>query len=291
MDRLAAPATVTDVAVDANERPARPERDLGRAYVARTGPTHPRAPRRGARSRPADMAAIHGDTRLGSAEELLVWVRRAGELSPAAAALRDRARVGPAHDRRQHRRGRTPPGGPWSPGCSPRTRRSRRCTRRTAAACCSTPGWASDRGWPTRCRGCWAPTALGIDGAAVAREALERAAAPPERAAVGRPPPPPARPDPARLPRPGVEPVPLSGDTDCVRCTASVPGVSDRSWRGSVARWVWDLGDRRRSRWGVPFGASGDPASPHATDQLATWAAAETVEVVTDWDLLGEEAP
>ena len=83
--------------------------------------------------------------------------------------------------------------------------------------------------------------------------------------------------------------VPLSGDTDCVRCTASVAGVSDRSWRGSVARWVWDLGDRRRSRWGVPFGASGDPASAHATDQLGTWTAAETVEVVTDWDLLEEE--
>ena len=85
------------------------------------------------------------------------------------------------------------------------------------------------------------------------------------------------------FPGPVVEPVPLSGDTDCVRCTASVPGVSDVSWRGSVARWVWDLGDRDRSRWGVPFGASGDPASPHATDQLTTWAAAQTVQVVTDW--------
>jgi penicillin amidase len=36
----------------------------------------------------------------------------------------------------------------------------------------------------------------------------------------------------------------------------------------------------------VPFGASGDPDSPHADDQLATWAGAETVEVVTDWHLL-----
>ena len=82
----------------------------------------------------------------------------------------------------------------------------------------------------------------------------------------------------------------LFRSTDCVRCTASVAGVSDRSWRGSVARWVWDLGDRRRSRWGVPFGASEDPASAHATDQLTTWTRAQTVEVVTDWDLLEEEA-
>jgi len=67
--------------------------------------------------------------------------------------------------------------------------------------------------------------------------------------------------------------------------------VSDRCWRGSVARWVWDLDDRARSRWGVPFGASADPRSPHATDQLATWVAAESVEIVTDWDLLEEESP
>ena len=39
----------------------------------------------------------------------------------------------------------------------------------------------------------------------------------------------------------------------------------------------------------MPFGASGDPASPHATDQLTTWAAARTVQVVTDWALLREE--
>jgi penicillin amidase len=78
----------------------------------------------------------------------------------------------------------------------------------------------------------------------------------------------------------------LSGDSDTVRCTASIPGVTDLSWRGSVARWVWDLADRDASRWGVPFGASGDPASPHFADQTATWAEADTAAVVTDWSLL-----
>ncbi|GAA1826300.1 penicillin acylase family protein [Agromyces salentinus] len=69
--------------------------------------------------------------------------------------------------------------------------------------------------------------------------------------------------------------VALSGDGESVRCTGSTPGVTRRSWRGSVARWAWDLGERDRSRWGVPFGASGDPASPHFADQLDDWVAAD----------------
>ena len=235
------------------------------------------------------MAAIHGDTLLGSADELLGWVRRADALSPAAAALRDRLLAWDRHmDAGQRRRGGV-----------------RRLADRGRGAAHRAPGLAPlhaphGRGalldpWLgvgprvadalSRLLGA---AAIGIDGVAVTRAALERVASCRGRD-LGRSPPAPAGPDPARLPRSGRRPVPLSGDTDCVRCTASVPGVSDRSWRGSVARWVWDLGDRRRSRWGVPFGASEDPASPHATDQLATWAAAQTVEVVTDWDLLEEE--
>ncbi|MBO3664116.1 penicillin acylase family protein [Microbacterium stercoris] len=95
--------------------------------------------------------------------------------------------------------------------------------------------------------------------------------------------------DPAALP--SVPAVALSGDADTPWCTASVPGVSDLSWRGSVARWVWDLADRDASRWGVPFGASGDPASPHFDDQLTTWARAGTSPVVTDWTRLHRETP
>ncbi|MEV4532613.1 penicillin acylase family protein [Asanoa sp. NPDC049518] len=71
----------------------------------------------------------------------------------------------------------------------------------------------------------------------------------------------------------------LSGDTDCVLATSSVPGVSDACWRGPVARWVWDLRDRAASRWIVPFGASGRPGDPHYADQLPLWAAGELVPV------------
>jgi len=96
--------------------------------------------------------------------------------------------------------------------------------------------------------------------------------------------------DPSAVPRmPRALRVPVSGAADTVRCTGSVPGVSTASWRGSVARWVWDLADRRRSRWGVPFGAAGDPRSVHFADQHGEWARAATHEIETDWTRLRRE--
>lgn len=295
--RLADPTRVTDVAVDANEQPADAARDLGRAYVA---PHRARRIRElldtGGTFGPADQAAIHGDTLLGSAEELLGWVRRADALSPGAVALRDRLL---AWDR--HMDAGSADAGAFAAW---RAEVAALLTAHPALAPLHAPHGRGVLLDPWLGVGPRVADALprllgaagfGIDGVAVTREALERVTS--AGASTGateswgdrhR-----LQPVPTLLghPGPAVDAVPLSGDTDCVRCTASVPGVSDRSWRGSVARWVWDLGDRRRSRWGVPFGASGDPASVHATDQLPTWVAAETVEVVTDWDLLVEETP
>ena len=85
---------------------------------------------------------------------------------------------------------------------------------------------------------------------------------------------------------PPVPPLPISGDIDCVRCTGSVPGLTDDCWRSSVARYVWDLGDREASGWVVPLGAHGDPRSPHHLDQLPLWVAGRLAPVVTDWDRL-----
>ncbi len=81
----------------------------------------------------------------------------------------------------------------------------------------------------------------------------------------------------------------LSGERDSVLCLSSVPGVTDVCSRGPVARYVWDIADRQRSRWIVPFGASGDPGSPHFLDQLPLWAAGELIPLVTDWSALKEE--
>ena len=88
---------------------------------------------------------------------------------------------------------------------------------------------------------------------------------------------------------PPVPAPPLSGDSDCVRCTGSVPGLTDEVYRGSVARYVWDLADREASGWVVPLGADGDPRRPHHHDQLEAWAAGDLVPIVTDWDRLTEE--
>ncbi|WP_423464573.1 GNAT family N-acetyltransferase [Promicromonospora sp. MS192] len=83
-----------------------------------------------------------------------------------------------------------------------------------------------------------------------------------------------------------VRPAPVSGNNETVRCTGGSPGMAPTAYRGSVARYVWDLADRAGSRWGVPYGAAGRPGTAHFDDQHATWAAAGTVPVVTDFDRL-----
>lgn len=66
----------------------------------------------------------------------------------------------------------------------------------------------------------------------------------------------------------------VAGDDDCVLATRALGGTG-ACVHGPVARFVWDLaGD---SRWVVPLGASGDPASPHHHDQQAAWAAGHTI--------------
>ncbi|MFE1857015.1 penicillin acylase family protein [Streptomyces anandii] len=134
----------------------------------------------------------------------------------------------------------------------------------------------------------------GIDRPAIVRAALEEVAALPAttwgerhrlapwRALDGTP-----HEDPREAPftEPG-----LSGDHDCVLCTSAVPGVTDRAARGPVARYVWDLGRRENSRWVVPFGADGVPGAPHHRDQLPLWTAGELVPVVTDWARLEKES-
>jgi penicillin G amidase len=83
----------------------------------------------------------------------------------------------------------------------------------------------------------------------------------------------------------------VGGDKDCVLATTSAPGVTDRFSVGPTARYVWDLADRRQSRWVVPFGASGVPGEAHFADQLPLWAAGELIPVITDWDRLTPEVP
>ncbi len=91
------------------------------------------------------------------------------------------------------------------------------------------------------------------------------------------------------LEAPPIPAVPLGGDQDCVRCVGSLPGISDAGYRGSVARYVWDLADRTTGGWVVPMGASGLPGDPHHLDQLPLWAEGRLAPIVTDWCQLMEE--
>ncbi|MDI2033494.1 penicillin acylase family protein [Paenarthrobacter nitroguajacolicus] len=81
----------------------------------------------------------------------------------------------------------------------------------------------------------------------------------------------------------------LGGDTGCVLCTESLPGVEDRSFRGPAARYVWDLARRGNSRWIVPFGAAGTPGHEHFADQLPLWSEGRMVPVTTDWSALAKD--
>ncbi|MFS0704423.1 penicillin acylase family protein [Cellulomonas sp. 179-A 9B4 NHS] len=293
---LGEPRVVTDAVADANEWPSTPERDHGSVY----------APDRAARLRallaeradrplgPGDMVEIHGDTHWAGAGRLLRHVAGVDGLTPAAAAVRDRLLAWDLHMDAE------------SPEAALladlRGALTARLVEEPAIAALGAPhgaGPAFDAWFGVRGRVGQALAALldradlGIDGPAHVRAALEEVAA---RAVDG---------DTwgarhtvlpahvlAEVPGasvPAVPALPLGGDQDTLRCTGTVPGVTDRAYRGSVARWVWDLGDRGRSRWGVPFGTSGDPRSPHFADQHAPWAAAATVEVVTAWDRLTPE--
>ena len=65
--------------------------------------------------------------------------------------------------------------------------------------------------------------------------------------------------------------VEVGGDGDCVLATGVAP-PSLEAVTGPVARYVMDLDDWDRSVWVVPNGVSGDPRSPHRSDQLSSWA-------------------
>lgn len=302
--RLPPSRPIHDCAVDANERPEDPALRLGHAY----SPPH-RARRirtlldelldgRGALD-VEDMHDIHRDTLSSSAVGLLHHLPAPGDTAVSARAHELAARLRGWDGRMDAASVEAAAFAAW------RSALVGRLADLPALAALHAPhemGPVLDPWFDVRARiadglgvllaadGPAGP--LGIDRAAVARDALEDAAArdggeawgdrhrlEPQRVLAGVP-----GAAFARLPRTG-----LSGDTDTVRSTATIPGVSDVCSRGSVARWIWDLSDRSRSRWGVPFGAAGDPASPHSLDQHEHWLDARTVPIATGWDALTEE--
>jgi penicillin amidase len=83
-------------------------------------------------------------------------------------------------------------------------------------------------------------------------------------------------------------PVPMGGEWDTVFSAAHPAGFGFGVTSASVARYAFDLADRRNDAWVVPLGSSGDAASPHFADQRGAWAAARLLPIVTTWADLGE---
>src|SRR5690606_23850309 len=257
---LPPPVVVHDVAVDADERPERPGTDLGhtyapphrarrvRALLDATGPAaggRAGSPADGAAyaadgaATAADQARVHADTLLGGADDLLRWLDddpreggpanvRRGATVRAAARLRawDRRMDAGSTDAALFAAWRSalvrrvaappalaPPHAPHGPD-------------EVFAPGQSVPGRVADA-LPALLGAAW----LGIDGPAEAWAALAEVA----HADDGRTGPAPTWGDTHRVlglhvlldvpgaPAPRVPAVPLGGDTDTVRCTASAP--------------------------------------------------------------------
>ncbi|MGK5741015.1 penicillin acylase family protein [Micromonospora sp. URMC 103] len=244
-----------------------------------------------------DMTLVHTDTLLGSAEPLLARLAGLVGLEPAAAALRDRLL---RWDRRMAADSRDA-----AAFALVRAALVRRVAGHAALAplADAPPYPALFRPWlalaPRVAHALEAVLASGLlgDGEpdALLRAAVDEVAdaGTGDTAPAGEPPRwgelhrlTPWR----ALPAADARPLPgLAGDHDCVLATSSVPGVTHDCARGPAARYVWDLGDRARSRWVVPFGSCGVPGDPHHGDQWPAWLAGDLLPVTTDWDQLTEE--
>ncbi len=66
-------------------------------------------------------------------------------------------------------------------------------------------------------------------------------------------------------------PVPHSGDGMTVNVAAYLLSRPFESLVGPVYRQIIDLGSLQNSQWVIPGGSSGDPLSPHYSDQLEDW--------------------
>ncbi|MFE6068001.1 penicillin acylase family protein [Streptomyces sp. NPDC056525] len=252
---------------------------------------------------PESITAVHRDTDNRSAARLLAAVARAGGsgtgqagsgpspagLSPAASAVRDRLL---AWDRRMEAES-------TGAGLYAAVRGAvvRRFAAHEAFAALREPAPYPEVFRPWLALGPRVAYALetllvagpvrAADVDRIVREALDEVGAGEPPAAWGvthRLAPWQALPDPDDAQWPG-----LAGDHDCVLSTSSVPGWTDRSARASAARYVWDLADRERSGWIVPFGASGVPGDPHHRDQLPLWLRGDLAPVTTDWQNLTKE--
>ena len=82
----------------------------------------------------------------------------------------------------------------------------------------------------------------------------------------------------------------VAGDSDTPMASGSPVAGNFLTGVSAVNRYAYDPSDWKNSRWLVPLGASGHPASANFTDQQSLWVRGETVPVLWEWEEIGREA-
>ena len=83
----------------------------------------------------------------------------------------------------------------------------------------------------------------------------------------------------------------VGGDNETVWATGCRAESGTAAVYGAVARYVFDVGNWDNCSWIVVGGASGDPASPHYTDQHEAWSRCELIPMQYAWDELAAAGP
>ena len=82
----------------------------------------------------------------------------------------------------------------------------------------------------------------------------------------------------------------MSGDGDTPQAGSFASAEPFVITGTSVARYVWDTADWDNSRWIVPLGASGHPASEHYADQAPIWAEVDLIRATYSWEEIERNA-
>jgi penicillin amidase len=83
----------------------------------------------------------------------------------------------------------------------------------------------------------------------------------------------------------------VGGDNETVWATGCRAEFGTAAVYGSVARYVFDVGNWENCAWIVVAGASGDPASPHYLDQHDAWSQCELVPMQYSWEAITAAGP
>jgi penicillin amidase len=83
----------------------------------------------------------------------------------------------------------------------------------------------------------------------------------------------------------------VGGDNETVWANGCRAESGTAAVYGAVARYVFDVGNWQNCTWIVVGGASGDPASPHYTDQHQAWSRCELIPMQCDWDTIAAASP